>query len=251
LGEAGFTIGSQTANEIILSRPPIASGSAQASYTFTNVINPTGPPHKFYAQLSTYASSDATGTQVDFGSIASSTAEQVGIATQVPPILIFCTAQNIPTDCTNLTAPNFVELDDLASEEPRYTSSQMFAYTNARNGYSIVVKGRTMTSGIYEIDPMTTPSVSLPGTSQFGINLATNTDPNVGDDPVGPGYNITLNPDYSMPDQYLFNDGDIVATSSGVTLDKKFTVSYVINSPQDQHPGVYSTTLTFICTGGF
>lgn len=251
-GATGFTLSNQTANSLVISRPPIPTGITESKYTFTNVVNPTSIG-TFYVRLNSYASTDASGAFIDFGSVASSINNQVGIDTQVPPILIFCVGRQIPTyDCADAEGPNFEDFGLPNLDETSYTSSQMLAFTNARGGYAISVIGRGLTSGIYEIPVIDDePQESLPGKGQFGINLATNNNPSIGGDPVGPATNIALNPDYTIPDKFLIRQGDTLAVSDWVTRYKKYTVSYIINTPPDQHPGVYNTTVTFICTGNF
>jgi hypothetical protein len=253
-GLTGFSIKSQTQNTIIIGRAVAApTGLNLSTYNFDNVVNPTGVPDTFYARLTSHASTDGTGPLMDFGSIASSTTQSVGIITQVPPYLVFCTGKVINSaDCSDVEGPNFEEFPDPSAEEEMTTTSEMMAYTNARNGLSIVMTGRTLTSGIYEIPPiLDTPEESLPGKGQFGVNLTENSDPDIGDFPVGPGANAVLNSLYTEENKFVFNDGDTLVVSNGVTKPRKFTVSYIINIPPDQRPGVYSTTVTYICTGSF
>jgi hypothetical protein len=250
-GSTGFTLTQQSANSLVISRPPVPPGITESKYTFTNVINPTSIG-TFYVRLNSYSSTDATGSYIDYGSIASSTANQLGIETQVPPILIFCVGKEINGSCDDVVPTGVDEYENPSTEDTMAGSNDMFAYTNARGGYVISVVGRSLTSGIYEIPAIAAgPEESLSGKGQFGINMANNSNPDVGAVPIGPATNVTLNADYTQSDKFLFKDGDILATSDWVTKDKKFTVSYIVNIPPDQHPGVYNTTVTFICTGNF
>jgi hypothetical protein len=250
-GETGFTLTQATANKLVISRPAVVNSIQQSKYTFTNVVNPS-VNGTFYVRLNSYASSDASGAFIDYGSIASSIATQLTLETQVPPWLIFCTAKVIPTDCSDAPAPTVDQYVDPQPDETSASTNEMMAYTNARGGYVITMLGRSLTSGIYEIPAIqAVPEDSIPGKGQFGINLTDNDNPNIGADPTGSATNVTLNPDYTQSDKFLFNDGDILATSDWVTRYEKFTVSYIVNIPPDQHPGVYNTTVTFICTGNF
>jgi len=250
-GETGFTLTQQSANSLTISRPPVTTSIRESKYTFTNITNPS-TLGTFYIRLNSYSTTNASGSFIDYGSVASSIATQLGVDTQVPPILIFCTAKQIPTDCEDAEPPGTEEFEQPSAEEAMSTTTEMMAYTNARGGYVISVVGRSLTSGIYEIPPIeTSPEDSLPGKGQFGINLTDNSEPDIGANPVGPANNVTVNSNYTQPDKFLFRDGDVLATSNWVTQDKKFTVSYIINIPPDQHPGVYNTTVTFICTGNF
>ncbi|HSD56003.1 MAG TPA: hypothetical protein VLA92_02520, partial [Candidatus Saccharimonadales bacterium] len=56
---------------------------------------------------------------------------------------------------------------------------------------------------------------------------------------------------YSIPNRYAFANGDTIATSPDVTDTRKFTVSYIANVTPSQPPGIYTATLTYICTPTF
>ena len=262
-GETGFVMDTPSPNVILLSRTAAMTGPGVSSYRFDNVVNPdaTGanadprePEHEktnFYVRLSSHASTDGSGPEIDVGSVSATITPELGVLTQVPPILIFCVGVVINDDECEDVDGFYVDFGELSSDETFYTASQMQARTNAQYGYSIYVEGNTLTSGIRSIPAITTPTQSLVGVGQFGINLADNSDPDIGADPVGPGIGAILNPVYATPDHYLYNEGDVLVTSSGVTPVRKFTVSYILNVPEDQEPGVYSTTITYVCTAGF
>lgn len=250
-GETDFNIEQQTNNLIVLGRTPAMTGAAQSTYRFDNMRNPDGEHQDFYVRITSHASSDGSGPLIDYGSVTATTTPEINLITQVPPILIFCVAEQInDDDCTDLEG-HFTNFGELRSDQTYSAASQIQARTNAFFGYSIAVTGTTMTSGIRSIPAITTPTESFVGVGQFGINLADNTSPDVGASPTGPGTNGVVSPPYDTPNKFLFNDGDIVATSNGVTRNRKYTASYVVNVPASQPPGVYSTTITYVCTGNF
>ncbi len=250
-GETGFSVGQQNQNLIVLTRTPSVTGSALSSYRFDNMRNPNGDHQDFYVRITSHASTDGTGPLIDYGSVSATTTPTIDLYTQVPPILIFCVAQHInDDDCTD-TEGNFVDFGELNSNQTYSASSEIQARTNAQYGYSIAVTGTTMTSGIRSIPALATPTESFQGVGQFGINLADNNSPDVGADPTGPGVNGVVSSPYDTPNKYLFNNGDVIATSNGVTRTRKYTASYVVNVPANQAPGVYSTTITYICLAGF
>jgi hypothetical protein len=261
VGESGFTITQQTTNSMVLSRFPQFTGPGTSVYRFDNMVNPNGTPKNppelsgektnFYVRLTDYNSMDATGAYIDFGSVASMITSELEFYTQVPPILIFCAAGTINDDECNDLSGDFVDFGELNSNQTFYTKSEFQARTNATNGFAVYLSGKTFTSGIRSIPELTTPTASFTGVGQFGLNLADNTTPDIGADPVGPGTNVVMNPQYATPNQFLFNNGDVLVTSDDVTHVRKFTVSYILNIPADQPPGVYSTTVTYICVGSF
>lgn len=249
-GETGFSLTQRTSNKLVISRPPATVGSTPSTYTFTGIVNPS--EHKpFSIRLSDYSSSDASGTEIDVGSIITGTNDSLTIETQVPPMMYFCVAQQVSLDCTSQTGGNFTDLGTLDPLNTLTTSSQMAVGTNASGGFAITANGPTLEAGTNSINNLSSPRASAPGNSQFGINLVANSVPGIGEDPDGTYTNANPTPNYAIPDQYTYNDGDVVASSPNVALVRRFTVTYIVNVPPDLRAGVYTTTITYICTGRF
>jgi hypothetical protein len=250
-GETGYSILSQSANEIILTRTPGVAAETPSVYTFDNVVNPTDASQSFAIRLSDYPTTDASGPLINLGSVLSQVSNGITLETQVPPVLAFCVAAQVDLVCADPHGGNYQDLGDLAPDNTLTTTSQMAAGTNASGGYVITANGPPLEAGTHIIDPLPIPTVSAQGNSQFGINLVANTSPQMGADPDGPFTNATVAPDYSIPNQFTYRDGDVVASAPNVSLIRRFTVSYIVNSPPNIRAGVYTTTITFICTGRF
>lgn len=250
-GETGFSIASESSNHIVLTRTPQPADETPSVYTFDNIVNPTDTTHSFSIRLSDYPTTDASGPLINLGSIVSQVTNSIEIDTQVPPILIFCVAQQVSQDCSQEFGGNNTDLGDLFPEITAATSSQMAVGTNASNGFVITVNGPTVEAGTHIIPALTTPTVSAAGNNQFGINLVENSDPVVGSDPDGAFTNAVVMPNYDTPNEFMYKDGDVVAEAPGVSLVRRFTVSYIINNAPNLHPGVYTTTITYICSGRF
>lgn len=251
-GETGFSILSKSTNHIVLTRPstPI-SGSVMSSYKFDNINNPTDTTPSFSIRLKSHTSTDATGPQIDFGSVKGQTTNSIEIETQVPPMLVFCVAEEVEENCTGTNDNYYTDMGQLNPNATLTAQSQMAVGTNATAGFAITANGNLMSAGINVIDSPSVPTESKQGSNQFGINLVANTEPTVGNDPEGTWANALPSPDYSTPDRYKYVSGDVIAYSPNVSLMKKFTVSYVLNSSQDLRAGVYSTTITYIASGRF
>jgi hypothetical protein len=250
-GETGYSITQQTNSVIVLSRTPSVTGNTVSSYRLDNIVNPSSPTQDFYVRMSDFASTDATGSVIDFGSVTAQLAPSIDIYTQVPPILVFCVAGSInDNDCAD-TSGNFVDYGELSSGQTHTTTSQILARTNAQYGYSVTVSGRTMTSVTNVISALEVPTESFRGMGQFGLNLVANSQPVVGTDPSGPGVNAAVAADYSQANKYVFRDGDVLISSTGVTPTRRFTTSYIVNVPSDQAPGIYSTTISYLALAGF
>jgi hypothetical protein len=216
---------------------------------FDNVTNPGPTEGTFYVRLSTHASSDASDPFIDFGAVVNSTAKEVTLSTEVPPILKFCVGLTLADDCDTAN-DNLIDLGDLRTTQVSRGTSQMLAATNAEFGLAIAAYGFTLTSGNNIIPALSNPTVSAPGNGQFGINLRDNSDPDIGQEPSGVGITNPVG-DYGVTNRYTFRPGDVVATSPDATDMRKFTVSYIANVPPSQAPGVYTATITYICSATF
>jgi hypothetical protein len=250
-GETGFSILSQTANHIILTRAPGVVNETPSSYTFTNVKNPTDTSKSFAARLSDYSSTNATGEIINLGSVVTEVGLGVVLETQVPPQLVFCVAQQVNLNCIGTDDVHFTDMGTLSATQTLVAHSQMGVGTNASGGFAITVNGPSLEAGNHIINPLTAPTVSAPGNSQFGLNLRQNSQPGVGSDPDGDFTNAIVNPDYNTPNLFMYKDGDVVASAPNVSLIRRYTVSYIVNVPPNQRAGVYNTTLTYICSGRF
>lgn len=251
-GETGFSILSRTANRIVLTRTPtMIDPGVPSSYTLSGIVNTTDTFKAFAIRMKNHTTNDATGPQTDFGSVMGTITNGIVIETQVPPTLMFCLAQQVSEDCTTTDDTYYREMGELSPNSTLTAQSQMAVGTNASSGFAIIANGTPMAAGTSVIDSPALPTESRPGTNQFGINLVANTLPAIGGDPEGIWANAVPTPDYGTPNRYKYVPGDVVAASPNVSLMKKFTVSYIVNSNKDLRPGVYSTTITFIASGRF
>lgn len=250
-GEVGYSILSQSANHIVLTRVPTIIMSPESSYKFDNVVNPTDTSTAFSIRLRSHASTNATGQQIDFGSVRGQVTNSIVIETQVPPMLIFCVAEQVEEDCSDTSDSYYSDMGQLSDKSTLTAQSQMAVGTNATAGFAITAMGSTMAAGTSVIDPLAAPTESAPGSNQFGINLVANNKPDVGIDPEGPWANALPAPDYAVANRYKYNPGDVIAYSPNVSLMRKFTVSYIANSSKNLRAGVYSTTITYIASGRF
>lgn len=249
-GQTGFSIsGSSSSNDLILTRTPSPASAGQVNYVFSNVTNPSSPG-AYFVRIETYASTDGSGSYTDYGGIAFSISSAINISATVPPYLLFCTGLSIPGDNCNNATGDFINFGNLSPSTTSTGSSQMLAASNAASGYEVSVFGTTLESGNNVIPPLTSPDASRPGTSQFGINLRANSSPTGGQDPSGPGSGQpTAN--YDSPNFFTFNSGDVVASSTGPDLNRLYTDDYLVNVSPTQAPGVYNTTLTYLCVATF
>jgi len=117
-------------------------------------------------------------------------------------------------------------------------------------GYSLSINGTTMLSGTNVIPALVSNDVSRPGTSQFGVNLRNNSNPDTGLNPSGSG-TASVAANYNVPDRFRFVTGEQIASSSTSDEYRKYTVSYLVNIAKNQAPGIYVSTITYLCTATF
>ena len=250
-GITGFTFNSaiSTANDIVISRAPsVVAADQTGTIEFGNLVNPNSDG-SYFARISTHQSNDASGTTVDAGGVAFNIMPALVVSSEVPPYLIFCTGNTIPNcDCATASG-DFSDLGTLTPTATRQAQSQFMAATNAGNCYSVSVTGTSLTSGNNVINTMS-GETSVTGKSQFGLNLRANTAPPVGANPTVAG-TATPIAAYNSPNHYRFNDGDVIATANSAQAYRRFTVSYIVNVAASQPPGVYSTTITYVCLANF
>jgi hypothetical protein len=132
----------------------------------------------------------------------------------------------------------------LSASSTAYSSHIFSAYTNSNFGYTIKVYGQSLHSGEFSIAPIGAGSqISSPGTEQFGINLASNAVPLVGQDPEG-GIGFAM-PNYNQADKFAFSDGAVIAKAASFTYQTDYTVSVIVNIAKSTPAGLYGTTLTY------
>ena len=254
----------------------IAAGTSVVAQLM-DVVNPsaadcpanvTAPSCTFFVRISSFASTNATGSALDTGSVAASVNEQIILTGTMPESLVFCTGALVLTtvgvpDCSTATS-GAISFNQLFSPTDTATaSSQMAASTNAGSGYSITVNGTTLTSGSNTITAMGSSTPGVRGTSQFGLNLKANTittsTPAIGTEVApaanGTNYRGQAVAGYNTVESFKYATTNVVADSAngspGGTDAQIFTVSYIVNVPGSQPAGTYTTTLTYICTPTF
>ncbi len=248
-GNTGFVITSSTSGSILLSRAPSLPSNAASTYQFLNVTNPSASG-SHYMRLKTFSSIDGTGAEIEEGGAVFSMNGGVNINTEVPPYLKLCASVTIVNyDCA--TATSFlIDLGEFSKTNARAATSEMVIATNAGFGYTITMFGTTLVSGNNTISPLASGGTSVPGTAQFGINLRSNTNPDIGADAAGPG-SATVAGGYNTANNFRFVSPDVIVSGTGSTDNKKFTVTYLANIDVNQPPGVYATTITYIALANF
>lgn len=142
---------------------------------------------------------------------------------------------------------------DLGILDPTITGSAVAHFT-VRNylssGYLVRVTGAAPSSvggNIHTLSALSSPTNSTPATEQFGINLATNTNPNIGTSPSqSPDSSFgfgTAAAGYDTSNLFKFLNGDTVAFSSKSSGQTNYALSIIANVSRDTPSGQYGGTL--------
>ena len=119
----------------------------------------------------------------------------------------------------------------------------MTAGTNGTTGYTLSVKGTTLTSGGNTIAAQVTAAAPTIGAEQFGIRM--NSSGGIGAVPAL----------YGTAGQYAFaangTTASTVATASGPSATTTYSVRYMANISPVTEAGSYSAAHTYIATGNF
>lgn len=268
-GATGFTLDNSTNGAPYITRTAASiTGGTSLVYQIQTVTNPTTANQTFFVRIATYSSTNATGSPIDTGTVAASTAEEIVVTGTMPESLVFCTGGTVGTtsgvpDCATATSGSVTFNQLFSPTDTATATSQMAASTNAGSGYNITVNGATLTSGSNTVAAMGTATTGVRGVSQSGMNLKANTTttstPAVGVEVApaanGTNYKGQAITGYSTVDNFKFVTGDSVANSAnggaGGSDAQIFTATYIVNVPGSQPAGTYTTTLTYICTPTF
>lgn len=260
--DTGFSILSNSPfpSAIILTRgSTLVPDNNPVTFELDNIVNPSSAG-QYYIRLQTFTSAYGpcsnpplcTGSNpaIDIGGIAYDIVPLLTVQAVVPPYLTFCVATNIPNlNCGSATG-SVINFGNFSTSATSSGTSNMLTATNAQGGYAILTSGPSLTSGNNVIPPLSSPALSRNNNNQFGINLTSNTIPQIGGLISGNGAGQVAH-NYSLANNYLYNNGDEVAYSSSASDFNKYTVSYIVNINSSQPPGIYVTTISYICVGNF
>lgn len=203
-----------------------------------NVItNTTGAGSKTIAYTGTFGDVGTSTVQI-------LTDDQVAVSAEVVQSISF----NISS--STISFGNLDASDDRFANDSGGSSSEVLGHmltagTNASSGYSITVKGATLTNGGNIITAIGgTAASSTLGSEQFGMRISAS----------GSGSGVVSSPyDLSTSYAYAADSGTTseVATASGPTADTDYSVYYIANIASNTEAGTYTTALTYVATANF
>ena len=186
-----------------------------------------------------------SGTFGDTGTISVNiiTDDAVAVSGTVNQTLTFSISANtIAFGTLDSAAARFATTTGSATDVVAHT---MAVSTNSTSGYTITVKGATLTSGSFTITAIgATPATSAVGTEQFGI-YATKTG----------GVNGTIASPYATASSFGYDATASTATTfasgTSATATETYSLHYLANIAATTEAGSYTAALTYVATGNF
>lgn len=120
------------------------------------------------------------------------------------------------------------------------------------DGYMLQIVGDPPKTAGHTMATPKSPTTSKPGTEQFAINVAANTTPAIGANPVQvPSGEMSfgyVEEEYATPNRFMYRSGDVVARSDTESGRTDYTVSMIVNisnkTPAGHFSGDYSAIVT-------
>jgi hypothetical protein len=160
-GNTGFSLdkNDSNSNTIVITRTAEAANLNPSEYDFSGIVNPSANNQTTYVRISTYDSTDGSGSYTDNGAVAFSTNNNFQVGAYIPPFLNLCVGVTVAEDCSQSIGDS-LDMGILSSNSTGTATSQYATATNDANGCSVYVLGDTMTSGNNIIPPLSNESSS-------------------------------------------------------------------------------------------
>ncbi len=118
------------------------------------------------------------------------------------------------------------------------------------SGYIVQITGTPPRTYSHTISELASPTLSQPGTEQFGINAVANTTPNVGANPVQvPSGTFSFGEvatGYDTANKFQYKSGDTVARSTKASGETDFTITMLVNVSNTTPAGQYSSDFSAV-----
>ncbi|HEY8886589.1 MAG TPA: hypothetical protein VIM31_03785 [Candidatus Microsaccharimonas sp.] len=168
----------------------------------------------------------------------------VGTAASADTTARFGTITNSDPLLEVIVAAGASNLGTLTSETTATKTTTVKIRNYLSGGYVLQIIGAPPKFAGHTLATSNTPVQSVPGTEQFGINAAANTNPVVGADLVQVPDSTTsfgvVKDNYKTPNLFMFTSGDNVAQSTKSSGETDYTISMIVNISNGTPAGHYS-----------
>jgi hypothetical protein len=140
--------------------------------------------------------------------------------------------------------------------ETTATLTQLIKVRNyLSNGYVMQISGAPPSVPGHTLSALSSPSTAQPGAEQFGINLADNTSPDIGAEPIqvpsGAFSYGSVATEYASPDLFKYENGGIIGQSVSETGETDYTLSMILNISNTTAAGKYQGHYSIVVTATF
>lgn len=140
--------------------------------------------------------------------------------------------------------PGVSNLGELTTERTAFKTTTIRVRTHLSSGYILQIVGTPPKYSNHTLKTPASPTASLPGTEQFGINAVANTIPEVGADPqqIPSGQTSfgVVDDDYKSANKFMYQSGDEIARSYSESGRTDYTVSMIVNVSNSTPAGHYT-----------
>lgn len=154
-----------------------------------------------------------------------------------------------------IVEPGVSSVGTLSSTETTAKTASIKIRNYLTGGYTVQLAGDPPKFGSHVLDGLTTPTAATPGTEQFGVNLAANTAPAAGANPVQipaeQGVVGIAEADYATPNLFKYVSQDIIASSSADWGQTHYTLTMIVNVSNLTPAGHYSGDFAVIVMAAF
>lgn len=154
-----------------------------------------------------------------------------------------------------LIEPGESNLGELTTDRTAHRTMVVHVRSHLAGGYIVQIVGDPPRYEDHYLASPSEPTASTPGEEQFAINLAANTTPEVGQEPLlMPAEDIIsglVRTKYAMPNLYAYTSGDIVAETETESSQVRYTVSMIVNVAGSTPAGHYSSDFSAVVTPVF
>ena len=274
-----WSLGSAGATTVKITSGTATTAGQTLSFSLSGITNPT-TNGSFYARIYTYSDSTygssgtayssptAIGTNVDYGGFALSTANNITITATVMETLTFCVSgATMTSGCVGMSTPSLVlghgspQVIDSTATDTATAYTQIS--TNAQSGVVVRAENSNACGGLSrnggstcDIVAANSGSSSAPsatiaaGTAAFGM-YATPGSGLTAANPYASGGSTFYGMDTTGGTGVTSTYGSQVMSSTSVLNNINSTLTFAASAATTTPAGVYSATMTLICTGTF
>lgn len=199
-----------------------------------------------------YQETNCTGYDTTVASMSGATNAHVGDESAFTTKI--CASIDVIETLSFSISDNTIGFGDLSSSAARYASGDgtgsgteveahtLTVNTNASNGYTLTVRGATLSNGAYTVSAIGgTNASSSTGTEQFGIRASDTGTGTVSSPYAASGFAYAADA----------NTASTLGTGPGDSSNQVYSLRYLANISVVTEPGAYSAALTYIATANF